>query len=86
MTPILRVGGEGKTKMRCCQRYRAAAVSECSGRPIFDFFIKGNWIRVMTRHHAVPNINILLSRNLPFDSDGQTVKPSFNYTIALFAG
>ena len=23
----------------------------------------------MTRHHAEPNINILLTRNLPFDSD-----------------
>ena len=24
---------------------------------------------VMTRHHADPNINILVTRNLPFDSD-----------------
>ena len=46
-------------------------VSECSGRPIFFFIIiiKENWICAMTRHHGEPNINILLARNLPFDSD-----------------
>ena len=43
-------------------------VSECSGSPIFIFFIKENWICVMTSHHAEPNINILLTRNLLFDS------------------
>ena len=41
-------------------------VSECSVRPIFVFFIKENWILVMTRHHAS---NIWLTRNLHFDSD-----------------
>ena len=41
-------------------------VSECSGRPIF---IKENWISAMTRHHAEPSSNILLTRNLPFNSD-----------------
>ena len=30
-------------------------VSECSGRPIFIFFIKENWICPITRHHAEPN-------------------------------
>ena len=30
------------------------------------FFIKENWIWAMTRDHA---INILLTRNLPFESD-----------------
>ena len=39
-------------------------VNECSGRPIFIY-----WICVITRHHAEPNINILVTRNLPFDSD-----------------
>ena len=34
-----------------------------------SFFIKGNWICAMTRHHTEPNINILLTKNLPFDSD-----------------
>ena len=44
--------------------------SQCSGDPIFlYFFIKENWICDMTKHHAEPNINILLTRNLPFDSD-----------------
>ena len=43
-------------------------VSECSGRPVFIFFIKESWICAMTRRHAEPN-NILLTRNLPFDSD-----------------
>ena len=40
-----------------------------SGRQILIFFIKGNWICAVTRHHAEPNINILLIRNLPFGSD-----------------
>ena len=41
-------------------------ISDCSGRPIFIFFIKENWICAMTRHHGN---NILLARNLLFDSD-----------------
>ena len=41
-------------------------VSECSERPIYIFYIKENWILTMTRHHAY---NILLTRNLHFDSD-----------------
>ena len=41
---------------------------ECSGRPIFIFFIKENWICAITRCHAESNINILLTRNLPIDS------------------
>ena len=47
---------------------RGWGVSECSGRPIFISFIKENWICAITRHHAKPNINILLTRNLHFDS------------------
>ena len=31
----------------------------------------------MTRHHAEPNVNILLTRNLFFDNGCQTVRPSF---------
>ena len=46
---------------------RRGWVSECSGHPTF-FFIKENWICAMTRHHAEPNINILLTRNVPFGS------------------
>ena len=58
-------------------------VSEYPGRPIFTFFIKENWICAMTRHHVELNIIILLTRNVPFDRR-QTMKPSFNDTIALF--
>ena len=49
---------------------RGLGISECSGRPSFVFF-KENWICAVVRHHAEPNINILLTRNLklPFDSD-----------------
>ena len=42
--------------------------SKCSGSPI-SFFVKENWICAMTRHQSESNINILLTRNLPFDSD-----------------
>ena len=41
-------------------------ISECSGRPIFIFFIEENWILAMARHHAN---KILLTRDLHFDSD-----------------
>ena len=43
--------------------------SECSGRPVFIFFIKENWTCAMSRHHAEANINILLTRTLLFDFD-----------------
>ena len=68
----MRRGGIGEIKMGCSrmQGERAGGrVRECYGRPIFIFFIKENWICAMTRHQAEPNINILLTRNLPFDSD-----------------
>ena len=42
-------------------------LAECFGRPIFIFFIKENWICAMTRYHDDPS-NILLTRNLPFES------------------
>ena len=32
----------------------------------FLFFVKENGICAITRHHAEPNINILLTKNLPF--------------------
>ena len=34
-----------------------------------SFFIKENWICAMTKHHDELNINILLTRNLPFEFD-----------------
>ena len=48
---------------------RAWGVSECSGRPIFIYFIKENWICTVIRHHIEPNINMLLTRILAFDSE-----------------
>ena len=48
---------------------RVVGVSDYSGRPIFILIIKENWICAMTRHHVELNINVLLTRNLPFDSD-----------------
>ena len=45
--------------------------NKCSGSPTFTFFIKEIWICAMTRHHAEPNINILLTKTLPFDFDGR---------------
>ena len=56
--------------------------SECSGHPIFIFFIKGNWICPMTRYHAESNINMLSTRNPPVDSGVRQC----NDIIALFVG
>ena len=64
MMPTLTGGGVGKNEM--LSDVGGWEVSQCSGCPIFIFFIKENWICTMTRHHAN---NILLARNLPFDSD-----------------
>ena len=47
---------------------RGVRESECSGCPIFIFFIKVNLICAMTRHHAELNIKLLLTRNIPIDS------------------
>ena len=48
-------------------------VSKCSGRPVFIFFIKENWIYTMTIHHAN---NILLTKTLhllTLSSDSKTI-------------
>ena len=63
MTSTLRRGevegggkrGEGKSEM-LSDVEGGWGVSECSGHPIFIFFIKENWICAMTRHHGEPNI------------------------------
>ena len=34
-----------------------------------SFFINVNWIYAITRHHAQPNFNVLLTRNVFVDSD-----------------
>ena len=44
-------------------------VRECCGRPIyFLLLLKKVELCTMTGHHVKPNINILLTKNLPFDS------------------
>ena len=75
MTSTLRGGGVGVPGLGGAVRQkwdvigcRGWEVSELSGRPIFIFFIKENWIYAMARHHAELNINILLTRHFPFDS------------------
>ena len=45
------VGGVVRQKRDVIGR-RGVGVSECSGRPIFIFLIKENWILTMTKHHA----------------------------------
>ena len=51
-------GGEGEGCSKCSVFWAS-----------YLFFNKENWICAMTRHHAEPNINILLTKNLPFYSD-----------------
>ena len=65
-------GGGSKAKMRFYRtfyRTKEGGVSESSGCPVF--FIEENWICAMTRYHAEPNINILLTKNLLFDTDAR---------------
>ena len=65
MTPTLRGVGGGKAKRRC-HWMKGVGVIECLC--LRCYFIKENWIYAMTRH-AEPNIDILLTSNLPFDTD-----------------
>ena len=57
MTYTLKEGGRGKNEM--LSDVGGWEVSECSGRPVFIFLIKENWIWAMNRHHAEPSMNIL---------------------------
>ena len=59
MTSTFRGGGGLRQKQNVLGRRGGGCVSECSGRPIFIYFIKENWVCAMTRHHAEPNINII---------------------------
>ena len=65
-------------KMKCYRSFGGGGLASVLDVQSFFFFIKGNWICAMTTHHAH---NILLIRNLPFDSDVRPVKPSFDDTI-----
>ena len=67
MTSTLRKGGEGwgKAKMRS---YWTKGVRGEVASNLNVFFVKENWIHATTRHYAESNIDILLTRNIPFDS------------------
>ena len=65
MTSTLRGVGRGVRQKWDVIGRRVWRVSECFGRPIFNFFITENWICAMTK----PKHHILLTRNLPFDSN-----------------
>ena len=81
----VRGGGErGKGKNEMLSGVGRWGISECFGRPVSIFFIKESWICAMTRHDAEPNINILLTRNLPFDSDSDSGLKSNNRTRGQF--
>ena len=77
-------GGAGggwvdKAKMRC--DWTSGGGGAVGLASVLDFqslfvFIKGNWVCAMARHHVEPNINISLTRNLPFDSSDSEAIPS----------
>ena len=52
-------GGSGKKEM--LSDVGGWGVRECSGSPVFIFFIKENWICAVTRHHAESNIYIIIA-------------------------
>ena len=54
--------------------------SKCSEKPIFVIFIKENWICAMIRHHAESS-DILLARNITFDSDVRQWSHSLMITL-----
>ena len=74
MTSTLKGGGSGgsKAKMGCYRTYGGGGLASVLDVQFsfffFFFFVKKNWICAMTRHHAEPNTNILLTRDLPFES------------------
>ena len=71
MTSTLRrlgAGGVDKNKMLLDIWGWGWVVRECYGRPILVFLLKKLGF-TMTKHHAQPSINILLTRNLHFYSD-----------------
>ena len=80
LTGVRGDGERGKGKNEMLSGVGRWGISECFGRPVSIFFIKESWICAMTRHDAEPNINILLTRNFPFDSDSDSGLKSNNRT------
>ena len=58
-------GGGGGGRLRVKAKMRCYRTQVGGGLAI----VPENWICAMTRHHVESNISILLTRNLPFDSD-----------------
>ena len=58
-----------KAKMRCYQTWGSWGLASVLDVKSYFFIINENCICAMTRHRAEPNINILLTRNIPSDSD-----------------
>ena len=52
------LGVVGRGKNEILLDVEGWGVSKCSGRPIFIFFVKEDWICAVTRHHAEPHIGI----------------------------
>ena len=52
------LGVVGRGKNEILSDVEGWGVSKCSGRPIFIFFVKEDWICAVTRHHAEPHIGI----------------------------
>ena len=68
MTSILQGGGVRQRRDVFGRRVGGGLASVLDNHSLF-FIIKENWmICAMTRHRAGPNINILLTRNLPINS------------------
>ena len=62
MTSTFRGAGKCKAKMRCYRTNGVGGLQVSWTSNLRFFFIKENWICAMTRYHAEPNINILLTK------------------------
>ena len=60
--------GRGGAKMSMLSTEGGEGLASVLNIKSLIFFVKENWICAITKHHPEPN-NILLTRNLPFDSD-----------------
>ena len=56
---------QGGCLIRLLNASGGGGISECPGHSIFIFFIKENWNCGMNRYNAEPNINLLLTGNIP---------------------
>ena len=59
-------------------------VNKCSGRPIFIFFIKENWICAMMRHHVQPKKSVKNAYFLKVTGKGFANNKAFWNTVIPF--